>query len=146
MGYCKIGFNHGMENKTKKPLSLNERERLTQIKILETILHFYWAHLQLYVQYGSEFISFAPFVFPLVVKAFQEYTEPEDATPSSPQRRTAAAGEDEAVVLPLGDNTLTHNLGIPVLIVCTKVNNSYTSAAAVLVAGTALYLALSCLR
>uniref|UniRef100_A0A8C2WC29 Dynein light intermediate chain n=1 Tax=Cyclopterus lumpus TaxID=8103 RepID=A0A8C2WC29_CYCLU len=55
-----------------------------------------------------------------MVKAFQEYTEPEDATPSSPQRRAQTAGEDEAVVLPLGDNTLTHNLGIPVLIVCTK--------------------------
>uniref|UniRef100_A0A7N5ZX22 Dynein light intermediate chain n=1 Tax=Anabas testudineus TaxID=64144 RepID=A0A7N5ZX22_ANATE len=55
-----------------------------------------------------------------VVKAFQEYTEPEDATPSSPQRRAPTAGEDEAVVLPLGDNTLTYNLGIPVLIVCTK--------------------------
>ncbi|XP_034738076.1 cytoplasmic dynein 1 light intermediate chain 2 isoform X1 [Etheostoma cragini] len=55
-----------------------------------------------------------------MAKAFQEYTEPEDASPSSPQRRAPTAGEDEAVVLPLGDNTLTHNLGIPVLIVCTK--------------------------
>nr|XP_061796296.1 cytoplasmic dynein 1 light intermediate chain 2-like isoform X3 [Nerophis lumbriciformis] len=55
-----------------------------------------------------------------VVKMFQEYTEPEDATPASPQRRALAAGEDEAVVLPLGEDTLTHNLGIPVLIVCTK--------------------------
>uniref|UniRef100_A0A8C6LP27 Dynein light intermediate chain n=1 Tax=Nothobranchius furzeri TaxID=105023 RepID=A0A8C6LP27_NOTFU len=54
-----------------------------------------------------------------MVKIFQEYTEPEDAAPSSP-RRAPTLGEDEAVVLPLGDNTLTHNLGIPVLIVCTK--------------------------
>uniref|UniRef100_A0A3Q3EGP4 Dynein light intermediate chain n=1 Tax=Kryptolebias marmoratus TaxID=37003 RepID=A0A3Q3EGP4_KRYMA len=54
-----------------------------------------------------------------MVKAFQEYSEPEDAAPSSP-RRAPTSGEDEAVVLPLGDNTLTHNLGIPVLIVCTK--------------------------
>ncbi|XP_054901189.1 cytoplasmic dynein 1 light intermediate chain 2 isoform X1 [Poeciliopsis prolifica] len=54
-----------------------------------------------------------------MVKAFQEYTEPEDATSSSP-RRAPTSGEDEDVVLPLGDNTLTHNLGIPVLIVCTK--------------------------
>ena len=69
---------------------------------------------------------FILFVFPPVVKAFQEYAEPEDANPSSPQRRAPTAGEDEAVVLPLGDNTLTHNLGIPVLIVCTKVNNSYS--------------------
>ncbi|XP_007553974.1 cytoplasmic dynein 1 light intermediate chain 2 isoform X1 [Poecilia formosa] len=54
-----------------------------------------------------------------MVKAFQEYAEPEDANPASP-RRAPTSGEDEAVVLPLGDNTLTHNLGIPVLIVCTK--------------------------
>jgi len=60
-----------------------------------------------------------------VVKAFQEYVEPEEATPSSPQRRgPAAAGDDESVLLPLGDNILTHNLGIPVLIVCTKVGES----------------------
>lgn len=55
-----------------------------------------------------------------MVKAFQEYTEPEDASQASPQRRAPTAGEDEAVVLPLGDNVLTHNLGIPVLIACTK--------------------------
>uniref|UniRef100_A0A8C7X7R1 Dynein light intermediate chain n=1 Tax=Oryzias sinensis TaxID=183150 RepID=A0A8C7X7R1_9TELE len=54
-----------------------------------------------------------------MVKAFQEYIEPEDGTPSSPRRATTS-GEDEAVVLPLGENTLTHNFGIPVLIVCTK--------------------------
>uniref|UniRef100_A0A671LL63 Dynein light intermediate chain n=1 Tax=Sinocyclocheilus anshuiensis TaxID=1608454 RepID=A0A671LL63_9TELE len=56
-----------------------------------------------------------------MVKAFQEYVEPEESTPASPQRRApAAGGEDESVLLPLGDNVLTHNLGIPVLIVCTK--------------------------
>ncbi|KTG38416.1 hypothetical protein cypCar_00021166 [Cyprinus carpio] len=56
-----------------------------------------------------------------MVKAFQEYAEPEESTPASPQRRApAAGGEDESVLLPLGDNVLTHNLGIPVLIVCTK--------------------------
>ncbi|XP_045065953.1 cytoplasmic dynein 1 light intermediate chain 2 isoform X2 [Coregonus clupeaformis] len=56
-----------------------------------------------------------------MVKAFQEYTEPEGADPASPQRRAPpAGGDDEGVVLPLGDNVLTHNLGIPVLIVCTK--------------------------
>ncbi|KAG9341359.1 hypothetical protein JZ751_019465 [Albula glossodonta] len=56
-----------------------------------------------------------------MVKSFQEYMEPEDCTPASPQRRSAAGGsEDEGVLLPLGDNVLTHNLGIPVLIVCTK--------------------------
>lgn len=64
---------------------------------------------------------------PPVVKGFQEYSEPEAATPGSPQRRTAAGGggaEDEGVLLPLGENVLTHNLGIPVLIVCTKVSGA----------------------
>ncbi|KAJ8400450.1 hypothetical protein AAFF_G00395740 [Aldrovandia affinis] len=56
-----------------------------------------------------------------MVKNFQEYAEPEEATPASPQRRGPAGGpEDEGVLLPLGDNVLTHNLGFPVLIVCTK--------------------------
>uniref|UniRef100_A0AAY5F0K6 Dynein light intermediate chain n=1 Tax=Electrophorus electricus TaxID=8005 RepID=A0AAY5F0K6_ELEEL len=56
-----------------------------------------------------------------VVKAFQEYVEPEEAVPPSPQRRGPPAGtEDEGVLLPLGENVLTHNLGIPVLVVCTK--------------------------
>ncbi|KAJ8417770.1 hypothetical protein AAFF_G00226130 [Aldrovandia affinis] len=56
-----------------------------------------------------------------MVKDFQEYTEPEEVTQGSPQRRVPAGGaEDEEVVLPLGENVLTHNLGIPVLIVCTK--------------------------
>lgn len=64
-------------------------------------------------------LNFHPFC-PPVVKAFQEYSEPEEANSSSPQRRAPTAGEDEAVVLPLGENTLTHNLGIPVLVVCTK--------------------------
>lgn len=41
---------------------------------------------------------------------------------ASPQRRTTGAQEDrgDSVVLPLGADTLTHNLGLPVLVVCTK--------------------------
>ncbi len=102
---------------------VNNREMVRQMKTLETELIFIFIGLIWSCMFTEGLISF--FVFPLVVKAFQEYAEPEDATPSSPQRRAPTAGEDEAVVLPLGDNTLTHNLGIPVLIVCTKVNNSY---------------------
>ncbi|XP_036391260.1 cytoplasmic dynein 1 light intermediate chain 2-like [Megalops cyprinoides] len=56
-----------------------------------------------------------------MVKDFQEYTEPEEATPASPQRCGPSSGvEEEGVLIPLGDNVLSHNLGIPVLIVCTK--------------------------
>ncbi|KAM4539473.1 cytoplasmic dynein 1 light intermediate chain 1 isoform 1-T1 [Odontesthes bonariensis] len=52
-----------------------------------------------------------------VVKQFQEYTEPGSGEDGTPQRRSE---EEEGVLLPLGDNTLTHNLGIPVVVVCTK--------------------------
>ncbi|XP_074059216.1 cytoplasmic dynein 1 light intermediate chain 2 [Macrotis lagotis] len=56
------------------------------------------------------------------VKDFQEYVEPEEGYQGSPQRRgpLASAQDGENVTLPLGDNMLTHNLGIPVLVVCTK--------------------------
>uniref|UniRef100_A0A2K5DJL5 Dynein light intermediate chain n=1 Tax=Aotus nancymaae TaxID=37293 RepID=A0A2K5DJL5_AOTNA len=57
-----------------------------------------------------------------VVKDFQDYVEPEEGCQGSPQRRgplTSGSDEDN-VALPLGDNVLTHNLGIPVLVVCTK--------------------------
>ncbi|XP_059680795.1 cytoplasmic dynein 1 light intermediate chain 2 isoform X2 [Gavia stellata] len=56
-----------------------------------------------------------------VIKEFQEYVEPEESYQGSPQRRGPSSGqEDEHVSLPLGENVLTHNLGIPVLVVCTK--------------------------
>ncbi|XP_075571018.1 cytoplasmic dynein 1 light intermediate chain 2 isoform X2 [Pelecanus crispus] len=55
------------------------------------------------------------------IKEFQEYVEPEEGYQGSPQRRGPSSGqEDERVSLPLGENVLTHNLGIPVLVVCTK--------------------------
>ncbi|OXB84036.1 UNVERIFIED_CONTAM: hypothetical protein H355_015547 [Colinus virginianus] len=55
------------------------------------------------------------------IKEFQEYVEPEEGYQGSPQRRGPSSGqEDESVSLPLGENVLTHNLGIPVLVVCTK--------------------------
>ncbi|KAM6300586.1 cytoplasmic dynein 1 light intermediate chain 2 isoform X2 [Falco biarmicus] len=55
-----------------------------------------------------------------VIKEFQEYVEPEEGYQGSPQRRGPSGQEDEHVSLPLGENVLTHNLGIPVLVVCTK--------------------------
>lgn len=50
-----------------------------------------------------------------LVRQFQEYTEPGDE--GAPQRRSE---EEDSVLLPLGDNTLTRNLGIPMVVVCTK--------------------------
>ncbi|XP_036297443.1 cytoplasmic dynein 1 light intermediate chain 2 isoform X3 [Pipistrellus kuhlii] len=57
-----------------------------------------------------------------VVKDFQDYIEPEEGCQGSPQRRgpLTSGPDEENVALPLGDNVLTHNLGIPVLVVCTK--------------------------
>ncbi|XP_029464055.1 cytoplasmic dynein 1 light intermediate chain 2 isoform X2 [Rhinatrema bivittatum] len=57
-----------------------------------------------------------------LVKDFQEYVEPEETLQGSPQRRAPSVSgqEDENIILPLGENILTHNLGIPVLVVCTK--------------------------
>ncbi|XP_072670351.1 cytoplasmic dynein 1 light intermediate chain 2 isoform X1 [Canis lupus baileyi] len=56
------------------------------------------------------------------VKDFQDYIEPEEGCQGSPQRRgpLTSGPDEENVALPLGDNMLTHNLGIPVLVVCTK--------------------------
>lgn len=57
------------------------------------------------------------------MKDFQDYIEPEEGCQGSPQRRgpLTSGPDEENVALPLGDNVLTHNLGIPVLVVCTKV-------------------------
>ncbi|ELW56773.1 Cytoplasmic dynein 1 light intermediate chain 2 [Tupaia chinensis] len=56
------------------------------------------------------------------MKDFQDYIEPEEGCQGSPQRRgpLTSGSDEENVALPLGDNVLTHNLGIPVLVVCTK--------------------------
>ncbi|XP_044535892.1 cytoplasmic dynein 1 light intermediate chain 1 isoform X2 [Gracilinanus agilis] len=57
----------------------------------------------------------------LVIRDFQEYVEPGEDFPASPQRRsTLQEDKDDSVMLPLGADTLTYNLGVPVLVVCTK--------------------------
>ncbi|XP_041963273.1 cytoplasmic dynein 1 light intermediate chain 1-like isoform X2 [Alosa sapidissima] len=57
-----------------------------------------------------------------LMRQYQEYTEPGSDLTASPQRRNPTMGEtdDDNVLLPLGDNTLTHNLGVPMMVVCTK--------------------------
>ncbi|XP_055270717.1 cytoplasmic dynein 1 light intermediate chain 1 isoform X1 [Moschus berezovskii] len=57
-----------------------------------------------------------------LVRDFQEYVEPGEDFPASPQRRSTTSQEDkdDSVLLPLGADTLTQNLGVPVLVVCTK--------------------------
>ncbi|XP_015709445.1 cytoplasmic dynein 1 light intermediate chain 1 isoform X1 [Coturnix japonica] len=57
-----------------------------------------------------------------LVRDFQEYVEPGEDFPASPQRRNTSLQDDkdDSVILPLGADTLTCNLGIPVVVVCTK--------------------------
>ena len=49
-----------------------------------------------------------------MVKQFQSYSDPEEPT-------ITTSSEEEGVVLPLGDTTLTCNLGLPLVVVCCKV-------------------------
>uniref|UniRef100_A0A8C9W7L7 Dynein light intermediate chain n=1 Tax=Scleropages formosus TaxID=113540 RepID=A0A8C9W7L7_SCLFO len=57
-----------------------------------------------------------------LARRFQEYTEPGSDLSASHQRRnpTVTDAQEDGVMLPLSDGTLTHNLGIPVVVVCTK--------------------------
>ncbi|KAL4624769.1 cytoplasmic dynein 1 light intermediate chain 1 isoform X2 [Arapaima gigas] len=57
-----------------------------------------------------------------LMRQFQEYMEPGGDLSGSPQRRNPVAPDtdEEGVLLPLGENTLTHNLGVPLVVVCTK--------------------------
>ena len=49
-----------------------------------------------------------------VVQAFQSYIDPEIEP-------TSSGGDGEDVALPLEENVLTCNLGVPIIVVCTKV-------------------------
>ena len=68
-----------------------------------------------------------------VIRFYQEYTEPDenssssqtslrrDANPLHPRHSSSSTSEDDNVVLPLGENILSQNLGIPIVVVITKV-------------------------
>ena len=65
-------------------------------------------------------------VFVTVLRQFQEYVKPEDgavaqARRSVPSATSADSDGPVASSASLGDNTLTVNLGIPVIVVLTKV-------------------------
>lgn len=65
------------------------------------------------------------FLYFAVVKQFQEYVEP-DSTSSSrltaPSAGTPGSTDESEPILPLGENVLINNLGIPIIIVITKVS------------------------
>lgn len=78
----------------------------------------------------SDFVTLCSSSLLAVVRFFQDYTEPEESASATqapprgdcnPLHPTPLPSDDEKVVLPLGDNTLTQNLGIPIVVVLTKV-------------------------
>ena len=66
-----------------------------------------------------------------MVRYFQEYVEPVEGqtTQSAPRRDhnplhpPAVHSDSDKVQLPLGENSLTHNLGIPIVVVLTQVSS-----------------------
>ena len=68
-----------------------------------------------------------------MVRYFQEYVEPTEGqtTQSAPRRDvnplhpTAVHTDSDKVQLPLGENTLTQNLGIPIVVVLTQVSTAW---------------------
>ncbi len=62
--------------------------------------------------------------FLAVLNKFREYREPEEgeeeAKRSRPLSATTAAEEDD-VMLPLGETILSNNLGLPIIVVTSKV-------------------------
>jgi dynein light intermediate chain 1 len=71
-------------------------------------------------------------LFISVVRFFQEYTEPDENSSGSqvpshrrdvnPLHPSASHTEEDKVLLPLGEDTLSQNLGIPIVVVITKVS------------------------
>lgn len=71
---------------------------------------------------------FCPFF--AVIRFYQEYVEPDDNSSASqtslrrdanPLHPQAANSEDDKALLPLGENILAQNLGIPIVVVISKV-------------------------
>lgn len=60
------------------------------------------------------------------MQQFQEYTEPEEGEQEISRKTSIAAqGDEEQVVLPLGETTLTQNLAVPIAVVVSKVRNLF---------------------
>lgn len=67
-----------------------------------------------------------------LIRFYQEYTEPDenssasqtslrrDVNPLHPRHSSSSTSEDDNVLLPLGENILSQNLGIPIVVVITK--------------------------
>ncbi|XP_013786624.1 cytoplasmic dynein 1 light intermediate chain 2-like [Limulus polyphemus] len=55
-----------------------------------------------------------------ILKRFQEYVEPGDEVESVTPLKKGSGSEEEAITLPLDENTLTDNLGVDIIVVATK--------------------------
>lgn len=53
------------------------------------------------------------------MRQFQEYVEPDESTED---RRRSGIKDEDKVLLPLDENVLTDNLGLPMVVVVTKVS------------------------
>lgn len=76
------------------------------------------------------------FIYFTVIRFYQEYVEPDDISSASqtslrrepnPLHPQASTSEDDKVLLPLGENILAQNLGIPIVVVLTKVSEEEQS-------------------
>lgn len=59
-----------------------------------------------------------------MVTQFREYKEPdenEEKRPSSHSTTTATSKEEDEILLPLDETILSNNLGLPIIVVATKV-------------------------
>ena len=62
------------------------------------------------------------------MKHFQEYQEPDESnTTTGSARKPVTSPDGEGVLLPLGETTLTQNMGVPIVVVITKVGNMFFS-------------------
>lgn len=62
--------------------------------------------------------------FVLVVNKFREYREPDESDekrPGTHSTPTATSKDEDSVLLPLGETILSNNLGLPIIVVATKV-------------------------
>lgn len=63
------------------------------------------------------------FIFYLVAKQFQEYMDPDEVGSDENKRRSGAGLNEEKVLFPLEEDVLVDNLGLPVVVVVTKVSS-----------------------
>lgn len=59
------------------------------------------------------------------MRQFQEYVEPDEA---NEDRRRSGIKDEDRVLLPLDENILSDNLGLPMVVVVTKVSQCFFGA------------------